>query len=155
MTSFAVPDSIGTPGPAWSLDKATFRDIIERVTIGTTTKLQRCRHYTIIRSRRGYGITSIRPSNRTSAFQFDLVTGPTTSVRVSWIGGSSRKFICTFDDTDVINKETGEAVQVQYWEHYSKFKDIPGSDFGTIEDEDANPPSEDEDANPPSENEGE
>lgn len=135
MTTFVIQDSQGTPGPPWSLDKASFRDIYERVTVGTTTKLQRCRHYVIIRSRRGFGITSIRPSNRTSLSLFQLHTGPETSIQFGWVGGN-RKFVCTFDETIVVDKKTGEATQEQYWEHYTKFKDVPGSEFGTIEDDD-------------------
>ena len=128
MTTFNIKDNVGVPGPEWQLVKAYFKDHIVRVTQGLTTKLQKSRQYTIIQKRAGFGITSIKPDNDTSKLIFDLATGPETAIKWGWIGGN-RKFLCTGDSTDVLDIKTGEAVQEQVWEHYSKPEDINDSVF--------------------------
>lgn len=122
-----------TTGATWNLERASFRDLYQRVTVGGTTKLQRCRHYTITQSRRGFGLTSISPDNRTNQSSFNLFTGAGVTLAFS---STSRKYICTLDDVQVIDKKTGEAVQTQQWEHYTKWADVPDSEFGTTEDAD-------------------
>ncbi|HMO52303.1 MAG TPA: hypothetical protein PKE26_11895 [Kiritimatiellia bacterium] len=129
-----IHDDRGGLGPDWSLQRATFRDIYQRVSVGTTTKLQRCRHYVIVQQRRVFGVTSIKPENRTSKSGFQLYTGPESQIGFQWVG--NRKFICTLDDINVIDLKAGEVIQTQNWEHYTKWKDVPGSAFGTIEDDD-------------------
>lgn len=135
MTTGRIYDHENTSGPPWKLDRATYKDLYQRVTQGTTTKLQRCRHYVITRSRILYGVTSITPENRKAMSLFSLWTGPETSAAFGWVGGG-RKFICTLDDLGITDHKTGEALHQQQWEHYSKWADVPDSDFGTTDDVD-------------------
>jgi hypothetical protein len=132
---FQIADNQNSGGPAWSLDRATFRDLYQRETRGTQTILQRSRHYVFALSRRVFGVTQVKPENRTTRFTFDFYTGPETQVAFRWIGGN-RKFICTLDDLQIVDKKTGEALHTQQWEHYTKWKDVPSSEFGTTEDDD-------------------
>jgi len=128
VTTFAIKDNVGVPGPEWQLVKAYFKDHIFRVTEGQTTKLQKQRQYMIIQKRTGFGITSIKPDNDTYKSIFELATGPDTAVKWGWIGGG-RRFLCTGDGTDVLDIKTGEAVQEQTWEHFSMPEDIADSAF--------------------------
>lgn len=114
----------------WYLDKAHFRDHYQRVTVGTSTKLQRCRQYTLIQSMQLFGVTSWNPDNMMKKSTFSFRTGPESNVGFAWIGSGSRVFICSSDDLSIIDHKTGEAVRAQVWEHYTKWKDVPDTEFG-------------------------
>ncbi len=140
MTAWLKKDDAGN-GPEWNLERASFKDHYERRTVGGTTALYRCRQYVIAMRRRGFGITSVRPDNRNKKLFFDLHTGPETQAMLTY--GSSRYFICTSDDIQIVDIKTGEAVEVQVWEHYSTWAKVPGSEFGTFSDDDPQPESDD------------
>lgn len=113
----------------WYMDGGTFRDHYQRVTQGGATKLQRCRQYMIRTSMIGFGLISWMPQNRQSRTSFQMRTGPQSMLGFTWTG---KKFVCSDDDVDIVSYETGEFVRRQIWEHYTKWEDVPDSEFDSV-----------------------
>jgi hypothetical protein len=126
---YLVADNANSGGPDWSLDRASFKDHVQVKVTGTSSVLQRRRQYVITMSRRVFGVTSVRPENDERKTAFSLYTGPSTQWGFTWIGGN-RYFICTLDELQILDKKTGEAIHTQQWEHFSKWENIPNTEFG-------------------------
>jgi hypothetical protein len=84
-------------------------------------------HYILNMNRRFVKLrswTTERGESRTT-FAFETGGGVTSVIGPF----SSKKFICSRDKLQIIDHITGEGIEAQVWEHYTKWEDVDNNAF--------------------------
>lgn len=108
------------------LTKLDFKQITQWVENGSSKKLQKADHWTLVIAQKLFKATAFTSDVGKVAVNFNLNTYDGGALTFSAQG---RKFLCVGDVIDLQDPLTGEYDRQQSWVHIGEFADVPSGTF--------------------------